>query len=332
MVAWAAGPDGTLWLLEGKGLQMFGLGPGQGTGQSAEEVFRDAPELADQFHRALVGQPAAGSAELGDQGVLDCWTVPVHSPAGEIIGACGLAVDVTQRHQAANQLLAEWRGAEQRLRRYEQDRRLVAHEIHDGLVQETTGAQMRLEALLDSGQVPSGPLKDELELVLRLLRKALSEARQFIAGMRPPLLEQAGLEAAIGQLIAEGPPGGPALSLVVSGPFGRLDPLVESAVYRIVQEGLANVRRHSRSDRAEVRMARHSDRLELEIRDWGVGFDPGGVEHSRFGLRGIRDRAAWLGGQAEIISAPGEGTRLRVSLPVAAPSQLGPLSNDRRIV
>jgi two-component system sensor histidine kinase DegS len=202
------------------------------------------------------------------------------------------------------------------LHAYEQDRRLVAYELHDGLVQIATAAQMRLEALLASGQVTSGPVRQELELVLGLVRNAVQEARQFIVGLRPPVLEERGLLEAMRQLIAAQPPGGPAIELAVSLESPRLHPLLEAAIYRIVQEALSNVRCHSQSDRAEVRITQLGDRVEVEIRDWGVGFDPAAVDIQRFGLKGIRQRAQALHGLAEIDSAPGKGTRVLVHLPL----------------
>jgi signal transduction histidine kinase len=192
-------------------------------------------------------------------------------------------------------------------------------------------SQMRLQALLLSDQVPSGPVRQELEVVLGLVRSTVDEARQFIAGLRPPGLEEHGLVEAVRRLIAGQPPGGPTVELQVSGRLARLEPLLETAIYRIVQEALTNVRRHSRSDRAEVRIARLGDRVEIEVRDWGVGFDPDCVDNERFGLKGIRQRALALRGWAQIEGVPGKGTRVLVNLPLAEASQDTSLSNDRRI-
>ena len=164
-----------------------------------------------------------------------------------------------------------------------------------------------------------------------VVRSTVDEARQFIAGLRPPGLEEHGLVEAVRRLIAGQPPGGPTVELQVSGRLARLEPLLETAIYRIVQEALTNVRRHSRSDRAEVRIARLGDRVEIEVRDWGVGFDPDCVDNERFGLKGIRQRALALRGWAQIEGVPGKGTRVLVNLPLAEASQDTSLSNDRRI-
>jgi signal transduction histidine kinase len=213
--------------------------------------------------------------------------------------------------------MAELRTLANLVQSYEQDRRLVAYELHDGLIQEATAAQMRLEALLASEQVTAGPLRQELEVVLGLLRNTIQEARQLIMGIRPPVLEERGLAEALRQLIAGQPPGGPVIELAVSLPSPRLQPLLEATIYRVVQEALSNVRRHSRSERAEVRITQRGDRVEVEVRDWGVGFDPASVNTQRFGVKGMHGRALALHGRAEIQSAPGKGTRVLVDLPLA---------------
>jgi signal transduction histidine kinase len=248
-----------------------------------------------------------------------------------VAAVVGVAVDASARHAAQRQLLAEWRKSEEHLQSRERDRRLIACEIHDGLIQEAAAAQMRLQALLLADQVPAGPVRQELEVVLGLVRSTVDEARRFIAGLRPPGLEEHGLVEAVRRLIAGQSPGGPVVELRVSGRLAGLDPLLETAVYRTVQEALTNVRRHSGSDRAEVRIAQVDDRVEIEVRDWGIGFDPDCVDHERFGLKGIRQRALALRGSSRIESVPGKGTRVLVDLPLVEASQDSSLTNDRRI-
>jgi signal transduction histidine kinase len=112
--------------------------------------------------------------------------------------------------------------------------------------------------------------------------------------------------------------GGPPVEFTHDLGTDRLAAPVETAVFRIVQEALANVRRHSRSDRASVDVALQNGRLRVEVRDRGVGFEPGSVRENCFGLRGIRERAKLLGGTVKIESTRGEGTRIHVTLPLVA--------------
>jgi signal transduction histidine kinase len=337
ILVWAADRDGTLLAVEGGGTLLAGFSPETAQGRPCAEIFRDVPELLDQFHQAVAGEPATGTAVLHDGFLMDCWAAPLQGPDGTVAGAVGVAVDVTTRDLAQRRLLAELRRSGNLLQSYEQDRRLMAHELHDGLVQEATAAQMRLEALLASDRVAPGLAAQELEVVLGLIRDTVQEARQFIQGIRPPVLEERGLAEAVRQLIAEQPPAAenaprpPVIELAVSLGSARLQPLLETTVYRIVQEALNNVRRHSRSLRAEVRITQLGDRVKVEIRDWGVGFDPDCVDNQRFGLKGIRQRALALHGLSEIHSALGKGTRVLVDLPLAEASQGISFSNDRSI-
>ena len=98
--------------------------------------------------------------------------------------------------------------------------------------------------------------------------------------------------------------------------FHRLVPILENAVYRIVQEALANACRHSKSDRVRVEVVQCNDVLRIKVQDWGVGFDPAAVREDHFGLEGIRERARLLGGSTIIESSPRQGTSVTVELPL----------------
>ena len=98
--------------------------------------------------------------------------------------------------------------------------------------------------------------------------------------------------------------------------FHRLAPPLESAIFRIVQEALFNIGRHSRAGAARISLAGRGERLRLEIVDDGVGFEPEKIGLVSFGLQGIRQRARLLGGSARIDSAHGQGTRVTVEFPL----------------
>ena len=91
---------------------------------------------------------------------------------------------------------------------------------------------------------------------------------------------------------------------------------MENAVFRTAQEALTNATRYSKSPKVDVRLEQQESRILLEVRDWGMGFEPDEVQEDHFGLRGIRERARLLGGSGEIESSPGKGTRIRVELPL----------------
>ena len=100
--------------------------------------------------------------------------------------------------------------------------------------------------------------------------------------------------------------------------FARLPPLLEGALFRIVQESLTNARRHSRATRVNVELSQVDDRVVLTVRDDGVGFDSTAVPKDRFGLSGLMERARLFGGRSHIRSEPGKGTEIWVELPINA--------------
>jgi len=203
----------------------------------------------------------------------------------------------------------------------ELDRQWIAAELHDGLVQDITGAQMILEALVHSGKIISDDDRTAVLKAVALLRKAVDEARRVILGLRPPALDDLGLIGAIKSLLNQDNAKGPKIRFLADVAFRRLDPRLETGIYRIVQEAVTNIRRHSKADRAEVKLAQIGNRIELIIRDSGVGFNPALIGERCFGVRGILERARLLGGSARIDSLPGKGTRIAVSLPLAGHEQ-----------
>lgn len=227
-----------------------------------------------------------------------------------------LTREVQQRRAVEDALRSEQRLLEQLLAAHERDRQLTAYEIHDGFVQETVGAKMHLEALQRRlAGLPGAPLA-ELDLAIKTLGRAVAEGRRLITGLRPPIIDEAGIVAALEYLVREHEvPGVLEIALAHRVHFDRLTPILEGSIYRIVKEALTNIARHSHSKRARVRLLQAGHRLRLEIRDWGIGFDPARVHEHRYGLEGIRQRARLLRGKATIHSRPGQGTCIVVDLP-----------------
>jgi signal transduction histidine kinase len=157
-----------------------------------------------------------------------------------------------------------------------------------------------------------------------MLQQGHFEARRLIAGVRPPILDESGVVEAIAHLVNEQRrEKGPKIEFLNSVEFDRLDPTLENAIYRITQEALTNACQHSKSERIWVSLLQREDRLRIEIRDRGVGFDPKAIPKKHFGLEGIRQRARLLGGKCSIRSMEGKGTRITVQLPVVPRDEEG---------
>lgn len=215
---------------------------------------------------------------------------------------------------------------ERMIQHQEDDRRRVAYDIHDGLAQLMVSAHQHLQTfgLLHARQDPRAD--QALAKGLFMLQKSIEEVRKVIAGLRPSELDDFGLVPAI-QLYVQSlrDTFGWQVEVVEAVGPERLPAPVEVTAYRIVQEALTNARRHGDAGRARVELRREDGFLHIVVQDWGRGFDPAGFtthpprqnEAGRHvGLHSMRERAHLLGGTFEVQSAPGEGTIIRVTMPV----------------
>lgn len=201
----------------------------------------------------------------------------------------------------------------------EEERRRLARELHDSIGQSLVGLIHMVERL-GKRIGPDGP-RDEVSKVRALARQALAETRELSRLLRPPVLDDLGLDSALQWLIRTlGERTGLKAELDARLDGARLPPELETLVFRIVQEALNNVIKHAPGARAVVRVLPTGGGLKVEIEDDGPGFDAervaasGGASGSS-GLRGIRDRVELFGGYCAIESRPGAGTRLRIELP-----------------
>jgi signal transduction histidine kinase len=206
----------------------------------------------------------------------------------------------------------------------EEERRRVAYDVHDGLAQVTVAAQQHLEALAACYQPRSVRARQELALARELALRAVREARRVIAGLRPTVLEESGLATALRLEVEALQADGWQVTYVEDLGGERLAPTIEISLYRVAQEALANARKHARTSRAQLVLHRREHAIRVEVRDWGCGFQPddlsgAGRSGERFGLLAMRERIALIGGQRDVHSRPGAGTRIVVEVPLSTP-------------
>ncbi len=222
--------------------------------------------------------------------------------------------------------LSEWQARYEMGRRVitaqEQERRRLARELHDGAAQglASIGVEMELcERLLDAGVETA---RRQLARVRTLVRETLGDLRRVIFDLRPLILDELGVIAAIRRYADHlNDLGPPRVEVTVHGFERRLDSALEVAIYRVVQEAVGNARRHAGASRVGVVVELGSDFVNVVIRDDGRGFDPHearsrAAQAGHLGLFGMAERVEVLGGRFSIQSAPGTGTRVSARFPV----------------
>lgn len=201
----------------------------------------------------------------------------------------------------------------------EEERRRVATEIHDGLTQQLVSVWYRLQAVSRSLRADPDRAEGDLAAASSLVDEALDEARAAIYNLRPSVLDDLGLGPSLRTLALRQLEGQVAVELDVQDVTG-LPPHHEVALYRIAQEAVTNVRKHADASAVRVSLADRGDEVALGVRDDGRGFEThAGATRpaTAFGLTGMRERVALIGGTLDIRSAPGKGTDLEVRIPKA---------------
>lgn len=224
--------------------------------------------------------------------------------------------DVTDRVQSQEELLAfaaEASGAR------EQEKARIARELHDELAQSLTALKLDIHWLRAHGDKPPEPVLRKLADMETVLDSTVAATRRIAADLRPPVLDDIGLAAAL-QWLVQGFRQRAAVDceLDVEEELEVGEPHA-TAVFRIVQEALANVRKHAQARRVHVQVERGREAINLRVQDDGVGFSTESPRRpDSLGLLGLRERARLLGGQVEIRSAPGAGTSVQVRLPAGS--------------
>ncbi len=200
----------------------------------------------------------------------------------------------------------------------EEEAKRIAHQLHDEAGQITASVHL---ALAEIGRELPAPGRERLQQVMASLDEIEERLRRLSHELRPTILDDLGLRPAL-EFLAKGFSARTGIAIRVEGSTkGRVNPLVETAIYRIVQEALTNIARHSSADGATIELTRSREWLRCTIRDDGVGFDTklvhlGDGGHRGLGLLGVRERLDPLGGRIQIRSTPAAGTELSVAVPL----------------
>jgi signal transduction histidine kinase len=258
--------------------------------------------------------------------------VPIRNAHGEITGAISVNQDITERKWAETTLKESEKKlkhlSSQLLTAHEQERKRVAQDIHDSLGSLLAAAKLRLERALQQMSVEGNEGEtDGLRSIISMIQEAISEVRRIQKSLRPSLLDDLGILPTIRWFCREFQSAyqGVRIEQHIAVTEEDVPELLKIVIFRILQEALNNIGKHSQADSVSLRLARTSDKIELTIEDNGRGFDPEEILAMKgpergLGLISMKERAELSGGECSIESVEGGGTTVRATWPCAATS------------
>jgi PAS domain S-box-containing protein len=319
--------NGTIRAVNPKVEQMFGWKSGELEGRPIEVLVPEALRGSHQAHRDDFAKnphvrPMGAGLDLRGQrrdGTLFPIAVslsPWMRENGELRVICSV------RDISAVRLLQNF--SEGALRATEDERRRIARELHDDTAQRLATLILRVGTL--ARQRDHDERMSLFEQVRGEIVDAAEGVKRMARGLRPPELEELGLELAL-QAHARTMRETDVFEVEIEP--GGVDPCLDETgklvLYRIIQEAVSNARRHSGARKVHVRLARERDSVVAEVVDHGSGFALAGAVHAErgLGLLGMQERATMVGGRVIVESAPGKGTRVRTTIPVQPSSEDG---------
>jgi len=246
--------------------------------------------------------------------------VPRYAPDRTFEGYVGGCLDIHDQKEAAEKVrIAD--DMTRLVKAQDEERRRIARELHDSAGQTLTVLGLSLAQLVERAQVIAPELAKEGKEIEEVVQQLQREIRTTSYLLHPPLLDECGLASALNMYVeglAERSP--VAITLDVGAKVGRLPGEIELAIFRMVQECLTNIYRHSGSETALIRVARETESVRIEVRDHGKGVSPERLSEiqshgSGVGIRGIRERIRQFQGEMKIESN-GAGTAVIVSIPM----------------
>jgi PAS domain S-box-containing protein len=230
-------------------------------------------------------------------------------------------LDITERKQLEEGRIADQAHIlnQERQAAILQERNRMAREIHDVLAQAFVGITIQVEGIEDILPEASGEVRRHLEKMRALAGQGLAEARRSVRALRPQMLEDTTLADALRRMVEDVAPGsGISIKFELMGVPYLLSAETEVELLRIGQEALTNALRHARAQHIRMTLSFDTDEVQLCVHDDGLGFSRPKAK-SGFGLIGMRERAERLGGQLKIVSKPGKGTGVHMTVPLIRP-------------
>ncbi|PIK32572.1 sensor histidine kinase, partial [Bacillus siamensis] len=196
-----------------------------------------------------------------------------------------------------------------------EERQRLARDLHDAVSQQLFAISMMTSAVLEQVKDADDKIVKRIRMVEHMAGEAQNEMRALLLHLRPVTLEGKGLKEGLIELLKEFKAKQP-LDIEWDISDTGVSKGVEDHLFRIVQEALSNVFRHSKATKVTVRLGAKHQKLQLKVIDNGAGFTMDQVKASSYGLHSIKERASEIGGIAEIISVKGKGTQIDVKVPI----------------
>ncbi len=273
----------------------------------------------------LGGKPIHRIVDLSDHAtnsrVFDVFKVPLRSDEGTVIGILSSARDISELFELRKTLSKR----EQELRELaahlyevrENERKRIAGDIHDDLGQRLTAMSLGLHWAASGISDNPAVLNKHLDDLLEMNRRTLQAVQDIATRLRPRILDDMGLKAALEWLVSSiNRHGGPVFAIEFEVDDSLLDQAITTTLFRMAEECVSNVLRHSNARQAVLKVQEEGDSILYTVEDDGIGIDQASLENSRsFGLLGMRERALLLGGSFEIARRNAAGTKVRISIP-----------------
>jgi signal transduction histidine kinase len=308
---------------------------GQGFFELLDQVYRTGVAYVGKDVRAIINR---GPEQRPEEAYFDFIYQPVTNMAGDVQGLMALAVEVTEQRQARATLESrvlertqELKLAQEALQRLsgrlirdqDEERRRLSRELHESTGQYMAAIQMNLSALMNDAKHLDEGVRSRLKEAIELVAHCNAETRTLSGLLHPPLLDDVGLASTISWYLGDFTQrSGVVVDLDISYDLPRFSPEVETAVFRIIQQSLGNIHRHSGSSVALIQLAPYEGQLAIKISDKGCGIAPEVLSKFRqsgqlpgFGISGMRERINGLGGTFDIVSSS-SGTTISVTLPI----------------
>jgi PAS domain S-box-containing protein len=295
---------------------------GESEGRTCYEYLfgRNAPcEICETYTVLKTGAPHEWTWTGPDGRIYDVYDFPFTERDGST-HILEMGIDVTERNRAETQL----KESEQRVRFFaaqclttqEQERKRIARELHDGLASTLVAVKYRLEKV--AGQMEPGiALQDSLQEVIAILSGLNIEIRRLMADLRPAVLDDLGIVPALNWFCREFEKTYSHIRVEKQTVVSESDlaEVLKTPIFRLTQEALNNIAKHSGADRVALTLTKANNRIVLTIRDNGRGFDPDTVVKG-LGLSTMKERTELSGGDYGLESAPGKGTTLLATWPL----------------